>query len=197
MTDQDELKAIWTEQATPPLKVDIGEIERNAKRFQRNSRYRNIAELTVGFFTVCILSYQAFSGQHFALDVTSHWISRIGRATLVLAILFVGYRWSRDFRVSELPDSIQDSTAYIEAYRAQLSRQAQLYRDMPTWYLAPFIPGFVLILLGRALLVPDKWPLLLGSVVVCTLLFVGAGVMIRKTAHNFEQRAQALRFPDQ
>ncbi len=192
MKDQYDLKELWDQQALPPLTVDLSEIEKSASQFYRNLRYRNLSELAVGILTACVLSYQAVTGQHFALDVPSHWISRVGRGTLVLAIVFVGYRWWRDFRIRKLPDPMQDGALYIKAYCSQLSHQARVYRDMPSWYLAPFIPGFVLILLGRALLLPEQWPLLLGSVVVCIMLFVVAGLLIRRTARRFEMRAQQL-----
>ena len=64
----------------------------------------------------------------------------------MLAILFVAWQLHRRGSTESTP---QPGESLVEAYRRQLIRQRNALRTVGIWYLAPFVPGMALIMLGR------------------------------------------------
>ena len=64
------------------------------------------------------------------------------------ALWFIVYRFWRHSRAEVVPSTLGLASC-IEHYRARLLRQRELSRD--AWaFILPFVPGFGLIILGRA-----------------------------------------------
>ena len=69
-----------------------------------------------------------------------------GAGLIMLAILFVAWQLHRRGSTKSTP---QPGESLVEAYRRQLIRQRNALRTVGIWYLAPFVPGMALIMLGR------------------------------------------------
>jgi hypothetical protein len=75
-------------------------------------------------------------------------LERGGDCLMLLALLFIVYRFWRHSRAEVVPSTLGLASC-IEHYRARLLRQRELSRD--AWaFILPFVPGFGLIIVGRA-----------------------------------------------
>lgn len=186
MSDFDDIRLLWQRQPVQPPEVDMSELRKKAHRFHRTILLRNIAEWGAAAFVVVMFSALAVSGEGF------HWVSRVGGGAVALAAGYIAYRIYRDGRLRRLPDPGQDTRAYIEAYRRQLLGQADLIRNVPRWYIAPFVPGFTLFYLGFLLKQPERWLIVAGLFAGSLLFMWGIAWGNRRAAAKLERRAGAL-----
>jgi hypothetical protein len=75
------------------------------------------------------------------------WMIKTGSAFSIVAALFVVWQLHKRGAAEMLPASSR--TPLIVFHREALTRQRDALRSVGTWYLAPFIPGCALIVLGR------------------------------------------------
>jgi hypothetical protein len=79
----------------------------------------------------------------------------------------------------------------LEFLRAELIRQRDLLRSVWGWYLLPFVPGLLLILVGVALERPERrdW---LAPGIVAAVTFVGIGLLNQRVARKLQRRLDDL-----
>ena len=79
----------------------------------------------------------------------------------------------------------------LEFLRSELVRQRDLLRSVWWWYLAPFVPGLLLILGGVALERPGRWGWLAPGI-VAAVTFVGIGLLNQRVARKLQRRIDDL-----
>jgi hypothetical protein len=116
-------------------------------------------------------------------------VERAGDSLMLLALLFVVYRFWRHVRAEIAPSTLGVANC-VEHYRSRLRRQRDLSRD--GWkFILPFAPGVGLILFGRAL--EGRPPLQVMSLIVLALaMFVGTLWVIARGARKLEREIAAL-----
>lgn len=175
-----KLEALWKGQPTSPPPADLDGVKRKAGRFVWTVRARNAAE-----WLAC--AYVVYAFVDIARD--GSWLRRISAVSIALAAIYVAYRLYRDGRVRRLPDPAQDTQGYMSAYRERLLEQARLLRNVPRWYLAPFVPGMVGILVDVAWRHPDRWPVVLTVLAACVAVFASIFWFNRVAAGKLTARA--------
>jgi hypothetical protein len=116
---------------------------------------------------------------------------------MLLALLFIVYRFWRHSRAEVVPSTLGLASC-IEHYRARLLRQRELSRD--AWaFILPFVPGFGLIILGRAF---EGRPTSQVAVLIAVAISVFAAVLWaiargRRTnrTRNRRARGRVILFP--
>lgn len=162
------------------------ELKKKADRFVLKVWARNVTEWLACAFVVVMFARLALDRAGF------HWVSRLGAALTALAALYIGYRLYRDGRLRRLPDPAQDTHAYIEAYRGQLLSQADLIHRVPRWYIAPFLPGFVLYYAGSVLKHPEQAVLMVALFLGTMAFFALVALVNRRGAAKLRRQADAL-----
>jgi hypothetical protein len=107
---------------------------------------------------------------------------RVGAGLIIAATIFVCYQLRVRGGAASL-DADAGHKSSLDFYRTQLERQRELLHDVWRWYLLPFAPGAVVLLVGWAL----AWPARVWSV-------VGYGVMVLMVGiggHALNRRAAA------
>ena len=138
---QPDPQRLWQLQETDSMSLSLAKVQEDARYFERTVRWRNVREyfagaLVVGFFL------QTLAEAHAPLV-------RLGAALIIAAAVFVCGVLYRRGSPAEVPAGLEGQ-AYLAAYREQLARQVALLRSVWLWYLAPFLPGFLVIFAGRA-----------------------------------------------
>ena len=184
LDDDDKLNAVWQQREGDPMRLSVEDLERQAHSFARGIRWRNASEYAAAAVVVVFFSSQAVR----ATTLLERW----GSCLIVLAAVFVsGYLWRRG-SAAEF-DSLMETRALLASHRRELERQRDLLRSVGRWYLLPFVPGFVMILIGRAAEHPVA--ALLGSVVGAAVLVVGWWLN-RAAARELQRDIEALGDPD-
>src|SRR5688572_27883674 len=135
-----DIGQMWRQQPRQDQTMSIEEVRRRAADFDRKvERWKNVGTTKVALQMVANV-WQVW--------VNPDMIERAGHCLMLLALLFIAYRFWRHSRAEVVPSTLGLANC-IEHYRARLLRQRDLSRD--AWaFILPFVPGFGLIILGRA-----------------------------------------------
>jgi hypothetical protein len=118
--------------------MTLAEIYQRARTFETKVRRRNARE-----YIACAIVILAF------LPVLFHrasWMMQAGGALTIAATVIVAWQLHRRGAARRLPEGDETLVAF---HREELMRQRDALRSIGRWYLAPFIPGMILLLMGR------------------------------------------------
>ena len=189
------LKELWQDQKLEGGRMAIEEIRGKAGAFERKIRWRNAIEYVAAIIVVVNFTFQAIHGENVFLQT--------GSALFVMAAVYVVYSLHRGGSAQSMPDEL-GRTAALDFHRAALTRQRDLLLSIWRWYLLPFVPGFVLTLVGFAvrdgvLLImvssPDqKWKglgILFGAALMVGLFFFIAALN-KRAARKLQSEIDSL-----
>lgn len=152
--------------------MTLADVHLHAQRFQARVRRRNMIEYVAAAFVIVF-----FAGTAVAAPAP---VVQLGAALVVAAALYVCwqlYRMGRAASRSELEAGAQSWAAF---HRAELVRQREALRTVWRWYLAPFVPGYLVFLAGVSFTEANPAPLAarLGVFVAALALMAGAFAVI-------------------
>jgi hypothetical protein len=135
----DDAKTLWRNQPSEETVVTLDNIRDRAEQFQSQVRRRNMREYLAApvVVVVCGVFMWFFPG----------WMMKTGSALFIIAVLLVVWQLHKRAAAKMLPGN--SGMPLVVFHREALIRQRDALRSVGTWYLAPFIPGFVLLVLGR------------------------------------------------
>lgn len=138
-TSPNDAKTLWRNQPSEETVVTLDNIRDRAEKFQSQVRRRNMREYLAAplLVVVCGACIWFFPG----------WMMKTGSAFFIIAVLFVVWQLHKRGATKMLPAN--SSMPLVVFHREALIRQRDALRSVGTWYLAPFIPGLVLFVLGR------------------------------------------------
>jgi hypothetical protein len=137
-----DIKKLWRNQKTEDDTVTLDDIRKRAAKFQSRIHRRNLREYFAAAIVVVVFGLYAW--------IFPGWMMKTGSVLSIAAALFVS--WQIHKRASAYTPP-QDSSAMslLEFHRQELVRQRDALKSVWLWYLAPCVPGMVLIVLGRYL----------------------------------------------
>jgi len=144
---ESELRNRWQSMTGAGPAVSLQYVRHRMSALESQARRRNIAEYLGALMGYAILVWAFFS---------------IEGAMLRTALVVIGvgatyslFRWYRVANVRKLdePAGIGDGLA---AYRSELERQHAARHNNWRWYIAPSLPGTVLLLIGSFLISPQR-----------------------------------------
>jgi len=135
-----DIRQMWRQQSRQDQAMSVEEVRRRAADFDRKvERWKQVGTLTVALLIVKNV---------WEVWVDTDLLERAGDCLMLLALLFIAYRFWRHSRAEVVPSTLGLASC-LEHYRARLLRQRELSRD--AWaFILPFVPGFGLIIVGRA-----------------------------------------------
>jgi len=167
-------KDLWRDQPTetPPMTLE----QIHARGFQDRVKQRNMIE-----YVACVVVIATFGAYVFVLPDP---ILKAASVLCALAAAFVAFQLHR--RGSARPTPAADALAF---HRAELVRQNEAMRTAWAWYLAPFVPGFSLFVVGLVLGYPEA-PLAWKLTLPVLILLYGAFWFwnIRRVRRRLETR---------
>jgi hypothetical protein len=189
-SEKQDIKAIWGAQSVEPHLVTVEQIRAKADKFQSAVRRRNRVEYAAGVLVV------AGFGSYIWIFRTL--LMQLGSILIIAAAIFIMV-WIH-FRASANPIPSHISFMdYVSRYREELRRQQSALRTVWLWYLAPFVPGFVLFTAGMSRLLEHApgsrlpmWPFL----VVMVGVFAGVWLLnlwgARRLQHQIDELSRLL-----
>jgi hypothetical protein len=81
----------------------------------------------------------------------------------------------------------------LEFYRVQLERQRDLLHGVWRWYMLPFVPGFLVLLIGQALAQPARVSFVVAYGVLALCLGVGLHALNRGAAARIQRALDRLK----
>ena len=142
-----DIKRLWRNQKTESTAVTLENVHERAAKFQKSVRNRNLREYIVMPLLVLVFGWYMW--------VFPGWMMKTGSALSIAAVLFVAWQLYRRGTAQRVPEA--PGMGLVEFHRRQLVRQRDLLKSALLWYIAPFIPGTVLITLGRWLQFHAPW----------------------------------------
>ena len=181
-------QALWQSQAQEHDPMSLAEIHQKARTLETKVRWRNIREYVASVVVVL-----------FFAPVLLHrdsWMMQAGAALIIAATLFVGWQIHRRTATGAIPEA---GDALRDYHRQTLIRQRDALRSVGWWYMAPFAPGMVLLMIGRWFqshvegrsLAMDHLGILLASG-VCALVFAGIWWLNQLGAKRLQKQIDAL-----
>ncbi|MEO6388506.1 MAG: hypothetical protein ABIT16_08585 [Croceibacterium sp.] len=165
MTD-DPVKRAWQASVEIAGGPALDEVRKGADKLYRTVRRRNLVE-----YAACVFVVIAFGTYVFVLP---HLLQKIGSGMIILATFYVGWQLHR--RASAVLLDRAGTMPLLAFARQQLARQRDALSSIFWWYILPFLPGLVVMLIGNGL----KAETVAGgpSVWVRWLAFAGMGAVL-------------------
>ena len=129
---------LWQGQAMEYDPMTLAAIHDKARTFQTRIRRRNALEY-IGA-AIAILGFLP------TLLLRQSWMMQAGAAMIIVGVVFIVWQLHRRASANALPAA---GEPLVDFYRTELIRQRDAVRSVGLWYLAPCVPGMVLLLLGR------------------------------------------------
>ena len=199
MTDpiQDrDLQKLWQSQTPSGPAISLDEIRQKAQRFERKVARRNLREyvaaavVVAGFGVVMWVVPVARFGV--VMWVVPSATVRVGAGLLIAAAIAVAYMLHLWGTATTLPSDLALRSA-LEFHRAQLERQRDLLRSVWLWYLLPFAPGLLVLLIGLALAHPDRGWRIIPLSLVMIVFMAGVYELNRRAAARIQRRIDRLK----
>jgi hypothetical protein len=188
----EDLRALWRDQPTGPAPAQVTPEALSARsdKLARQSRRRNVRETVAG-----VVGGAATLAVGWSMPIP---LTQIGCVLLVLGEVWVlAVLWRRG-RARPAPPPTAPTAEHLGHLRAELVRERDLLASVLGWYLAPLIPGFVLIPLGMILEVAKRahaawaWLTMLTTLACTVLVFVFIVWLNRRKAASLAREIEAL-----
>ena len=152
---------IWRSQAPEIQPVAIERML--ARSFQSTVSLRNFFEYVAAAAIIIAFGYSAATA--------SSWIVQAGYVLGIAATVYISWQLHARASARSLPPT--GALSALAFHRAELARQRDALRSVWGWYLAPMIPFFVVVTLGRLLEKPSDWPFWVAWLAVAGLILAG------------------------
>jgi hypothetical protein len=161
----DSLTDLWAQQHRDAAPPTAAELARAGARLRRRVLLRDTTEYAAGLIAAAIFVRMAAQ--------STDWDVRIACAAIVLGTGIT--MWNLWRRRPRAPEAALGVSA-LDFHRGQLVAQRDALASVWRWYLAPPLPGMILLLLARGRGATEHMPLW-SAVAVCALsALVVAGV---------------------
>ena len=181
MTDslqEDPLQALWQSQSRGERAMSIEHVREGARRLERRVARRNRREYIAAVVVVF--------GYGWILWRVPFATARIGAGLIIAATIFICYRLHVHGSAESLRTDV-GMTSSLDFYRAQLERQRDLLDSVWRWFLLPFVPGFLVLMIGYSLAQPARVPFVVAYGVLALMLGVGLHALNRRAAAGIQR----------
>ncbi len=135
-----DLKSLWRGQPTEDRPVTLESLRRSAETFQAQVRRRNLLEYIGGGFVILVFGAYAW--------IFPGWMMKTGSVLTMIGTLWIVWQLHRRASAAAAVPGSSGMTL-LEFHRQELARQRDALKAVAWWYIAPVVPGAVMINLGR------------------------------------------------
>ena len=182
---ENPVQKLWQEQPVEGLQMSVEEIRRRAGKFERRIVRRNRRE-TLGCILVSGLFAYFMIGNHDLLF-------RIAYGLFIAGMIWVAVQLQRKGSIRNLPPTLGASTS-LHFFRTELERQRDAVRNVWPWYLAPLVPGYLMLTIAYAIAFPQpvRWIGVAAFDGFVVLIFVGVWKMNQRAARCLQKSIDEL-----
>jgi hypothetical protein len=131
-------KHAWQSSVPAAEAAPLAVVRAGADKFYRKIRLRNLIE-----YAACVFVVFAFGRYVFTLPQI---LQKVGSGWVVLATFYAAWQLHR--RGSAVSPATAGQMPIFDFLRAQLVRQRDALKSIFWWYILPFLPGLVMLLIG-------------------------------------------------
>jgi len=156
---------VWQTQPVEGIKMSADAIRQRAGKFERRIFWRNIREYASSLVAALLFAY--FFATNHAL------LFRVAYALFIAGLGWVVFQLHRQGSAKNMPAELGTLT-YLQFFRAELERQRDVVKNVWPWYLAPLVPGFVVLTAASVIARPNSAGLATAGLldVVVAVLFL-------------------------
>ena len=180
----EHLQRLWQGQPAHGTLMSVDDLRDRSRRLARSVSWRNRREYVAGGMAIVLCGYLAWTAPLLPL-------MRAGFLISVPGVIFVIYHLHRQGGARNMPADMALANC-LAFHRGELERQRDLLRRVWRWYLAPLIPGLILVCLGPALAHPELAGRALAVLAGCLAFFALIGEANRSAANRIQARLDAL-----
>lgn len=136
-----DMKNVWQNQELEGIRMSIDEIQQKAGKFQKKILWRNGREYVAAFVIAVYFGFELWR--------TTDVLTQIGFGLVIAGLLYMVGQLHRKGSSRSLPAEMGLANC-LEFHRSELVRQRDLVRSIWRWYLAPVIPGLVVVMAALA-----------------------------------------------
>ncbi len=188
MSHDDELKSLWQSNEPPKEEsmsttIVLDDVKRDASRFERTIRFRNLREYVAGAIVAALFGARAV--------FASSWLERLGSLELVVSAAWIAWTLARHGRSEGALPPTATTREVLGFRRTQMERQIALLSRVPRFYLAPLALGLGLIWISDAMKLGMSLFLVVYGVGVVAL-FVFIAWLNQRAARKLRRELEAL-----
>jgi uncharacterized membrane protein (DUF485 family) len=175
-------RKLWQDQEVERVTITVDDIRSRAARFERRIHWRNLREYAAGAIVVAALLPHLWR---------EHGWSLAPALLLIAGTVYVLFQIYRRGSARPVPAEA-GMTASLEFHRRELERQRDALRTVWAWYLLPFLPGFVAMVVATAM---DRGinARLIVSGLVFVLVFLVVGCLNSWAARKLDRKIQEVK----
>lgn len=177
------VQSLWQDQPAESGAMSVDELRRRSRRLTRIVSRRNLREYVAAAVVVVAFGFMAWKAP---LP-----LMRVADVLSVAGMIFVVYHLHRHGAARAMPADM-GLTSCLQFHRGELERQRDLLRGVWKWYLAPLVPGMILVYLAAALAHPEHASRAVWGLGGSLVLFVLIGELNRRVAEKLQLRIDAL-----
>jgi len=187
MTDHDPLHDLWATDQGEKFTMSIADLTARSDRFRSRIQRRNLIEYLAAALVIGTFGWMAY-----IIPVLS---VRIGAVLIMLAAVYISWQLHRVASVSA-GESPADDLASV--HRRELVRQRDALRSVWRWYLAPFVPGLLVFIVGTTIeagVHAPLWAVIATSAVslgFVGLIFAGVWALNAYAARKLDEEIKTL-----
>lgn len=179
-----ESQALWQSQSRGEPAISLEQVREMARRLERRVARRNRREYIAA--VVVVFGYGWILWQVPLAAV------RIGAGLIIAATIFVCYRLHVHGSAASLRTDLGMKSS-LEFCRAQLERQRDLLCSVWLWYVLPFAPGFLVLLIGLARAHPARVSRVVAFGVLVLITGIGIHALSRRVAARIQRALDRLK----
>jgi hypothetical protein len=171
MTEQldNPAQKLWQSQPVEATRMSAEAIRKRADKFEQRIRRRNVREYVGSMLSAMVFVY--------FIVQTHDLLSRIAYGMFIAGMAVIVIQLRRKGAPRSMPGAMGASTC-LQFFREELERQRDVVKNVWPWYLAPLVPGFVVLTVATVLAVP--FPASLRKVVLMDIFVGGVFFLVWK-----------------
>jgi hypothetical protein len=175
-----DIRRLWHDQPREEHAMSTDTVRSKAVQFEKKVRRWNRATAVLFVLVIFVEAWQVWREPTL--------LERTGDLLTVAAFIYVMFRFRGRMSTKAMPAGL-GLTSSVDFYRQQLARQRDVAAT-PREFLAPFVPGVGLSLLGRSL---DRPPAQTAAVAAFGVaLFLAVAWINRRTARKLQREIDEL-----
>jgi hypothetical protein len=177
-------KRLWQEQPREEIDMTLEALFRTTvSDWEQHIVRRNLREYVAALVVVLLFGATAVFDRNVGV--------RVGSLLIAAAALYVVQHLRRHGSTRPMPADL-GTIDCLSFHRSELVRQRDLLSNVWGWYLQPFVPGVVLIVVARALERPERRLMSLGVAAAMVAFFTFVWWMNHRVAQRIQRKIDAL-----
>lgn len=189
MSPSPDPRSLWKGQPVAPTAFSPGRLAARARTLETTVLARNRTEYIAGGLVALLMLVLGALSLHSGISTPDDAVATLGLFTLAAGAVVVCVQL---YRRTGRPRAMSGAVASLAAYRAELVRQRDALRAIWLWYLAPMLPG-ILLIYGADLFRPQPAWWLTFSLLGATLaFFILVAALNHRAAAHIDTEIEAL-----